>query len=63
MSLSPLLVPDGLSAGLWRRDVSSAETKFAHGHTVDMGAVVGLDAPIQGVVLETQCSTIVDAQR
>jgi hypothetical protein len=40
----------------------SLETKFGHGHTLDMGAVVGLDAPIQGVVFETQCCAIVDGK-
>jgi hypothetical protein len=40
----------------------SLETKFGHGHTVDMGEVVGPDAPIQAVVLEKQCSAIIDGQ-
>lgn len=41
----------------------SLRTKFGHGHTVDMGEVVGSDAPIQAVVLEKQCSAIIDGQR
>jgi Suppressor of fused protein (SUFU) len=40
----------------------SLETKFGHGHTVDMGEVVGPDATIQGVVFEAQYSAIIDGQ-
>jgi hypothetical protein len=41
----------------------SLETELGHGHTVDMGEVVGPDAPIQAVVLEKQCSAIIDGRR
>jgi hypothetical protein len=41
----------------------SLETKFGHGHTVDMGEVVGPDALIQAVVFEQQCSTTIDSRR
>jgi hypothetical protein len=38
----------------------SRETKFGHGHTVDMGGVVGPDVLIQGVVFEQQSTAMID---
>jgi hypothetical protein len=40
----------------------SFDTKFGHGHTVDIGVAVAPDAPIQGVVFENQSSVTIDAQ-
>jgi hypothetical protein len=40
----------------------SLETTFGHGHTVDLGEVVGPKAPIQGVVFEIQCSANIAMQ-
>jgi hypothetical protein len=40
----------------------SLESKFGHGHTVDMGEVVGSEAIIQGVVFEKQCSATINGK-
>ncbi len=40
----------------------SMESKFGHGHTVDMGPVVGTDVPIQGVLFASECSSIIDGK-
>lgn len=41
----------------------SMETRFGHGHTVDMCEVVGSKARIQGVVFAKQCSATIARQR
>lgn len=41
----------------------SLKTEFGHGHTVDMGEVVGRKAPIQGVVLTKQCTATIDERK
>jgi hypothetical protein len=40
----------------------SLEVKFGHWHTIDIGPVVAADAPIQGVLFETQCTSMVDGE-
>jgi hypothetical protein len=40
----------------------SLQTVFGHDHTIDIGAIAGPDAPIQGVLLEAECGVQIDGE-
>jgi hypothetical protein len=40
----------------------SLRSRFGHGHTIDIGAVAGPDAQIQGVLLESECGVQIDGE-
>ena len=40
----------------------SLESAFAHGHTIDVGPVVGADCPLQGLVVEEFARVAIDGQ-